>query len=85
MEFEFDRAKNETNRKDHGLGLDDFAGFDSEPVVLRDTRFPYGEPRWRAFGRIDGKGHSLAFTLRDGKMRLISFRRAHEKEMRRYE
>jgi uncharacterized protein len=43
------------------------------------------ETRFRAFGRIEGKGHAVAFTMRGDEMRLISFRRAHEKEMRRYE
>ena len=85
MKIEFDPEKDEENRRKHGISLADFEGFDAEPEVLSDERQDYREPRFRAFGRIDGKGHCLAFTMRDGAMRLISFRRAHEKEMRRYE
>ena len=55
------------------------------PVVLVDERYDYGEVRYQAFGRIGGKGHCLVYMIRDGGLRPISFRRAHEKEMRRYE
>lgn len=85
MEIEFDPAKNEANIAKHGLALADFDGFDSSPLVLADDRFDYGESRFRAFGRIDGKGFSIAYTETATGIRLISFRRAHEKEMRRYE
>lgn len=84
-QYDFDPVKNETNRAKHGVGLDEFVGFDAEPIVLKDRRGNHGEDRLRAFGRIEGVGYMLAFTVRDGRMRLISFRRAHEKEMRRYE
>ncbi|MCC6919546.1 MAG: BrnT family toxin [Alphaproteobacteria bacterium] len=84
MRIAFDPAKNAANIAKHGLALGDFAGFDAEPVVRIDDRFTYGETRYRAFGRIDGKGHCLVFTRLGDVMRLISFRRAHEREMRRY-
>ena len=85
MEIEFDPAKDERNIAEHGLSFVNFAGFDEEPVVVTDERFDCGEERYRAFGRIGGKGHCVVFTLRGEVMRLISFRRAHEKEMSRYE
>jgi len=85
MKTEWDPAKNEINKRQHGLDFADFDGFDAEPVVVEDTRFDYGEVRFRAFGRIDGKGYCLVYTMRGTAMRLISFRRAHEEEMRNYE
>lgn len=85
MKTEFDPVKDATNQAKHGLSLADFAGFDAVPVVLVDDRADYGETRYRAFGRIDGIGHAIVYTMRGMIMRLISFRRAHEKEMRRYE
>jgi uncharacterized DUF497 family protein len=85
MPFEFDPAKDAANVAKHGLSLGEFDGFDAEPVVLVDDRYDYGETRYQAFGRIDGKGHCLVYMIRDGELRPISFRRAHEKEMRRYE
>lgn len=85
MEIEFDPAKDAANLAKHGLSLADFSGFDTHPAVLVDDRFDYGEIRYRALGRIDGVGHCLVYTITDTAMRLISFRRAHEKEIRHYE
>lgn len=84
--YEFDPEKNELNRRRHGLGLDELLCFDlePEPVTIVDSRREYGETRLRTFGRVDGKAYMIAFTVRDGRARLISFRRCHEKEMRRY-
>lgn len=69
----------------HGLSFADFTGFDAAPVVRVDDRHDYGETRYRAFGRIDGAGHCAVYTVEAGTVRLISFRRAHEKEMHRHE
>lgn len=85
MEIEFDPGKDAINRAKHGLSLADFAGFDSDPVVTVDSRMDYGEERYRAFGRIAGAGHCLVFTMRGDAMRIIGFRHARDKEMRRYE
>ena len=85
MDIEFDADKNDINWEKHDLSLAQFEGFDSEPMVVEDDRYDYGETRYRAFGRIGGVGHMIAFTIREGTMRLISFRRCHEKEMKRYE
>lgn len=85
MEIEFDPAKDAANIAKHGVSLADAAGLDLlAAAVLVDDRFDYGEPRFRAFGRIDGAGFCLAFTVRGTTVRPISFRRAHEKEMRQH-
>ena len=83
--IEWDEGKNEANFAKHGLRFESFEGFDTEPVVLVDDRRDYGEERFRAFGRIDGEPHSIAYTTRGDDLRLISFRPAHEKEIARYE
>lgn len=75
--IEFDLAKGERNIAEHGLS---FAGFDEEMTASIMAKFDIA-----ALGRIDGKGYCVVFTRRGEVMRLISFRRAHEKEMRRYE
>lgn len=85
MRIEFDPDKDAQNLEKHGLSLSEFEGFDSEPVVVPDDRRDYDEERFRAFGLINGTAHSIAFTMRGKAMRLISFRRAHAKELRRYE
>jgi uncharacterized DUF497 family protein len=82
MEDRFDLAKDEINKAQHRISL--ARAFDMEIVTfVEDDRFDYGETRYRAWGHIDGKPHFLAFTVRKGKMRPISLRRAHAKEMKR--
>jgi uncharacterized DUF497 family protein len=85
MNIEFDPAKDQANFEQHDLRLSDFEGFDGDPIVVEDSRFDYGERRFRAFGRIGGEPYCLVYTIRDPNLRLISFRRAHEKEIARYE
>ena len=85
METTFDPAKDEANIAKHGLSLVAFAGFDVEPIVREDTRFDYGETRFQALGMIGGVPHVIVFTLPGDVMRLVSFRRAHAKEVRQYE
>ena len=82
--FIFDDTKNAANLAKHGFGLDAFRGYDDDPLIIPDDRRDYGESRYRAFGRIGGLGYMIAFAVRSDHIRLISFRRAHEKEMLRY-
>ena len=85
MEIEWDPDKDAENLAKHGLSLSGSVSFEmSEAVVEVDDRYDYRETRFRAFGRIDALGYCLAFTYRGTVTRVISFRRAHEKEMRRY-
>lgn len=85
MEITFDPAKDAINVERHGLSLAEAYRLEmSEAVIKVDDRVDYGETRFRAFGRIDGEGHCLVFTIRKSTIRAISFRRAHDKEMRRY-
>ena len=84
-EIEFDPTKDAANIAKHGLSLADAAAFDFDDSFAEvDRRFAYGEVRYRAFGRIGGLGYCLAFTINGTVLRPISFRRAHDKEMRRY-
>jgi uncharacterized DUF497 family protein len=51
--------------------------------VIED-RAEHGETRYRAFGRVEGEARCLVFSYRGSVIRVISYRRVHEKEMRRY-
>lgn len=85
MQIAFDPDKDLINRTKHGLSLAEADGFDlAGAVVETDDRRDYGEVRYRAFGRVEGEGRCLVFSVRSGVIRIISYRRAHEKEMRRY-
>lgn len=83
MDIEFDPAKDAANIAKHGVSLARAADLEIEAVV-EDDRADYGETRVRAFGLIDGLPHCLVFTVRDGKVRAISLRRAHLKEYQRH-
>lgn len=83
-DVEFDRAKDAANRLKHGLGLSALPQFTDPPSIRVDDRYDYGEVRYLAIGRVNGKGYSAVITIREGIVRLISLRRAREKELRRY-
>jgi uncharacterized DUF497 family protein len=86
MEFEWDEAKRLTNLAKHGLDFADLDEFDwSKPVIYADVRKAYGEARFMALAEFRNRVHSVTFTMRGRVMRVISFRRAHRKEVRRYE
>lgn len=79
----FDPVKDAENIRRHGMSLAQYAFLDVI-AFLPDRRFPYGEERFRAWGTIDGESHCLAYTVKDGRVRPISLRRAHAKEMKRH-
>lgn len=79
----FDPEKDAENVGKHGVSLARYV--DLEVLTfLPDARFAYGEERFRAWGLIDGEAYCLAYTVRDGRVRPISLRRAHAKEMKRH-
>ncbi|HBI20316.1 MULTISPECIES: BrnT family toxin [unclassified Brevundimonas] len=81
MRIGFDPGKDASNRAKHGLSLARAADMDLHAAaVLADDRQDYGEPRWRAYGILDGRLHMLAFTFRDGTLRA----RANARECKRY-
>lgn len=86
MPIVFDPSKDAANLAKHGLSLAEAMAFDFATAVISvDDRRDYGEVRHRAFGRIRGVGFMLVFVqVDDVTIRAISFRRAHEKEMRRH-
>jgi uncharacterized DUF497 family protein len=85
VEIEFDPAKDAANQAKHGISLADAKLIDmDEATVSHDTRFEYGEDRFRAWGFIDGTLHVMAFTMRGEVFRAISLRKANRMENRRY-
>ena len=83
--IEFDPGKDDINRAKHGLSLADAEHLDWEAAnIVPDHRFDYGELRSQAYGMLYGRLHVIAFTRRDGRLRVISVRRANVREIRRY-
>jgi uncharacterized protein len=82
--FEFDPAKNERNIKERGISFGLSAEFDwTTALVLRSDRA--GETRFMAMGEIAGRLHVLVYTKRGQTLRIISLRRANNREVKRYE
>ncbi len=62
------------------------AEFDFETAQFTiDNRRNYGEIRYRALGFLDHRLHALVFVEIVGGIRMISFRKANKREVRRYE
>jgi uncharacterized protein len=79
----FDPAKDEANIAKHGVSLLRADEIRMEEALIEvDDRFDYGEPRWIAYGELDGRLHVLAFTVRDTRVRAISLRKANDRERR---
>jgi uncharacterized DUF497 family protein len=86
MEYEWNAAKAAANRRKHGVGFNAVLDFDwATALVVADERADYGEPRWLALGMIEDRLHSLAFTIRGNRIRVISLRAASRKERTLYE
>lgn len=86
VQIEFDPAKNERNVRERGLSFERARDFEFESAVFAiDDRQPYGETRIRAFGRLDGRLHALVFVETESGIRVISFRKANAREVKRYE
>lgn len=81
MEIEYDPAKDAANLAKHGVSLGMAAAL-RDVVVVTDPRF--AEPRYRLYGYIDGLPYCAAVTQRGDRVRIISLRRAHRKEILRH-
>lgn len=61
------------------------AFFDPERVVRADTRHSYGEERYQLMGKIEQRVFVVVYTARRGAMRIISARKANQREVNQYE
>jgi uncharacterized DUF497 family protein len=81
MEFTWDDAKNERNRRERGFDFATAALIFGAPVqTILDDRRNYGEERIIAIGEIDGEVLVVVYTNRGQVRRIISARRANRKE-----
>lgn len=86
MEIAFDPAKNDRNIRKRGLSFDRAADFHFETAIYSfDERQEYGEDRIVALGFLDGRLHVMCFVETENGIRVISFRRANFREVKRYE
>ncbi|MCE7026515.1 BrnT family toxin [Jiella avicenniae] len=84
--FEWDEKKAAANRSLGRPPFEDALRFNFvTAVITHDRRTDYGEERVQAIGFIGQRLHVLIYTERHQRIRIISFRKANEREVRRYD
>lgn len=85
MQIEFDTDKRSKTLAERGL---DFARagevFAGVTVTIEDVRQNYGEARFTTIGTLDGRSIVLVWTPRGEARRIISMRKANEREIEKY-
>lgn len=85
MQIAFDPEKNERNVRQRDLPFERAAEFDfANANVFVDSRQDYGEDRYIAIGHLQGRLHVLCFTETAVGIRVISFRKANDREVKRH-
>ena len=85
VRISYDPAKNERNIRHRGLSFDSVADFSFETAVYAvDRRKDYGETRFVAVGMLAERRHVPCFTEEPDGIRVISFRKANAREVKRH-
>jgi uncharacterized protein len=87
LEFEWDHRKAAQNFAKHGIPFDYAARVFQDPYRLdcEDARRDYSEERRLTLGKVEGRLFVVAYTRRDNFIRIISARKANEREQRQYD
>lgn len=86
MLIEFDPDKNQRNIQERGLSFEQVTEFDFDSAIyIVDNRRDYGEIRLRALGFLENRLHALVFAKIPDGIRVISFRKANQREVHNYE
>lgn len=81
MEFTWSETKRAANLKAHGLDFVDAPRvFEGLTFTFEDDRFSYGEQRYVTLGLLAGFPVSIVHTESDHEIRIISFRKATNRE-----
>lgn len=86
MRIDFDPEKSNKNTQNRGLPFHRASEFEWETALyFEDVRRTYPEQRYIALGYLDDRLHVLCFSYIENGVRIISFRKANLREVRRYE
>lgn len=84
--FTFDSNKDAINLNKHGLSLAEAADLDwSEALIWVDNRKDYGEIRQIGLVPMNQRLYNVVFVDKKTERRIISFRKANNREYERYE
>jgi uncharacterized DUF497 family protein len=83
--FEYDPNKSAINKTKHGIDFETAKDLWLDPNALIVPAKNSGESRFARIAKLKGKIWCAVFVERQNKVRLISARRAHNKEEREYE
>ena len=83
IEFEFDINKSEINKKKHGIDFIEAQNLFRGDFKFYPAKNINGEKRFIISSFLDEKCWSAIFTIREGKVRIISVRRCRENEKRK--
>jgi uncharacterized DUF497 family protein len=84
--FEWDPVKEEKNIRERGVDFAAASRIWGGPILEKiDDRRDYGETRISASGEVDGRLMVVVFTWRGTNRRIISARKANQREQRRFE
>jgi uncharacterized protein len=82
---EWDEVKRLANLAKHECDFRDVPFMDwDHALVIPDLRFDYPEPRFWAFAMLGWRLHMAVICYRGKKVRVISFRKANDKEIKLY-
>ncbi|MEO5336753.1 MAG: BrnT family toxin [Magnetospirillum sp. WYHS-4] len=86
MRIACDPEKDSGNLSKHGVSLAFGAEVlaDADRLDILDVRFDYAEKRFVTYGQVEGRVWVCVFSLRGEVHRIISVRKANERETRRY-
>ncbi|MEN9704658.1 MAG: hypothetical protein RLZZ393_537 [Pseudomonadota bacterium] len=86
IDIEFDPEKDRRNLAKHGVSLAKALDLSwEELVVLPDRRIDYGEERFIGYGKLGIRLYCVIFVLRHGTVRIVSLRKANDREIKRYD
>ena len=86
MKITCDLAKDTKNIRKHGVSLAEAALMDWESALIwQDTRYDYGEARMIALAPIEKRLYCAVFVDRGSDRRIISLRKANQREFDDYE
>ena len=85
MKIEYDLIKSDKNEAKRGLSFALASQFELDEAIIKiDIHRNYGETRFNAIGYIADRLYHMTFTVRVDSIRVISLRKANNREVNRY-